>query len=176
MVSSLKALMDSRKAASAPQASQQQTRTHGFDDDSEYVSKKGVRLDNTKSNVPKAPPKSEDFRNKVNEIINEENEEKRVGFELTKKYLDTLRNKSLDQTKTQEQRDQEISAVKDLIDFARLINSSPRHEEDDLGTIAVLITLAKALLVQRDRINELDFMCSNLKKEIVRLNAERTQK
>lgn len=130
--------------------------------------KVGLKINNNKSSVKSEKPKQEDFRNKINEILAQEEEQKRIAFTLSNKFQAILRDKTLDSSKDQTIRDSEKDNIRDLIDFARIINSD-ENQEEDLGTISLFITLYRSLLIQRDRINELEFLQTKMNKEMISL-------
>jgi len=177
MISSVRELLNSKRNAQIappPPNSQSAQRNSFNDEDVQYVAKKTVKLDNSKSSVPENPPKLEDFRTKVNEILSHEEEQKKVAFELTKKFLGLFKDKTLDEQKNPKDRDAEKNIIRDLVDFARIINSDSNQEED-LGTISFLITLARALISERDRANEIEYALVQTKKELATLSARLTR-
>jgi hypothetical protein len=142
------------------------------DDDSEdqvYVPKKTVKLDNSASTVRPNLPPPDNFRENIQKILTEEEEQKRVGFELTQKFFGLVKDKILDETKDTRYREYEKSTIRDLIDFARLINSD-QNQEENIGTMSFVLALARAILMQRDRINQIDYDNQQLKKEIANAN------
>lgn len=133
--------------------------------------KVGLKISNAKSTIKSEKPKQEDFRNKVNEILAQEEEQKKIAFALSSKFQTILRDKTLDSSKDNIVRGSEKEIIRDLIDFARIINSD-ENQEEDLGTISLFITLYRSLLIQRDRINELEFLQTKMNKDMMHLEAK----
>jgi len=127
--------------------------------------KSGLKINNDKSLFKQEKSQKIDFRQRVNDILKKEDEQKQLSFELNSKYQQILKDKTLDSEKTSSIRDSEKEIIKDLIDFSRIINSDEQQTED-IGTISLLVVLLRNLLLQRDRINELEFVHNKTLKEL----------
>ena len=125
---------------------------------------KGVKLDNNKSQIKKqAPPL--DIKKNAYKIINDNEEQKRIAWELTSRLLALFKDKTLNENKDATMREEESNVLADYIEFARIINTSP-NEEDSLGSISFIVALARCMLIQRDSINELHREIFLLRKQI----------
>lgn len=125
---------------------------------------KGVKLDNNKSKIKKQSPPL-DIQQNAYKIINDNEEQKRIAWELTSRLLSLFKDKTLNENKDTEMRDEESKVLSDFTEFARIINTSP-NEEDSLGSISFIIALARCMLIQRDTINELHRELFLLRKDI----------
>lgn len=145
-----------------------------FEDDEnppQFTPKRTLKITNERSSIKANASKPEDFRNKIAEILSKEDERNKLAFDLTQKYLAILKNKTLDEAKNIIIRDGEKSSIKDLIDFIRIVNSDENMEEN-IGTMSLLTTILHCMLLQRDRINELEYQFSKLNREVIILNAK----
>jgi len=136
--------------------------------DKEIKSKKGLRINNAKSSIPNPIPKPQDFRDNISKVLNEEEEQKKIAFEIANRFINALKDKTLDSNKNVTIRKSEKQAIMDMIDFARLINSDEQQEEN-LGTMSVVSTLLKAIFIQRDKINENEYKIAKLETELASL-------
>jgi len=132
------------------------------DSKTQQVNKRELKINNAKSSI-KPVQKTEDFRNKINKILANEDEQKKIAYQVMSNFQNILKDKTLDGAKNEQIRVNELQSIQDLIDFARIINSD-ENQEEDLGTITLLITLCRALFSQRDRINELEYKLFSLSK------------
>ena len=138
------------------------------DNDEKIKSKKGLRINNAKSSIPNPVPKPQNFRDNISKILNEEEEQKRLAFEIANRFIGALKDKTLNSNKNVTVRESEKRAIMDMIDFARLINSDETQEEN-LGTMSIISTLLKAIFIQRDRINETEYRVARLETEVAAL-------
>lgn len=138
------------------------------EDDEKIRPKKGLRINNAKSSIPNPVPKPQDFRDNINKVLSEEEEQKKLAFEIATRFINALKDKTLDANKNVTVREGEKRAVMDMIDFARLINSDETQEEN-LGTMSIISTLLKAIFIQRDRINESEYRVAKLETELASL-------
>lgn len=141
-----------------------------FAEDEIPIKKGGLKIDNSKSSIKSEKPMMEDFRNNINNILEKEEEQKKIAFELFSRFQSALRDKTLDSLKDVKLREKEKQIIKDLIDFSRIINSD-ENQEEDLGSISLFITLYRSMLIQRDRINELEFLQTKMSKDFILLES-----
>jgi len=153
-----------------------EARKNAFDDDEENVKpKKGLKINNANSSVPDPPPKVQNFRDNINEILNEEEKQKKLAFDIAHRFMMVLKDKTLDANKNVVVRQGEKQSIMDLIDFARLINSD-ENQEDNIGTMSIISTLIKAVLIQRDRINEIEYKLSKTESEVSSMSRKLAEK
>ncbi len=162
--SSLQEFLNKQQAEKRPPPPED-TGAHGFaDEEPQIQTKRGLKISNSKSSI-KEVPKIDDFRKRVNEILSQEDEQKKLAFELMSQFQNYLKDKTLDASKDANVRANELKSIENLIDFSRIINSD-ENQQEDLGTISLFITLYRALFSQRDRINELEYQQTKMAKEV----------
>ncbi len=140
------------------------------DDDSLQQVKKNVGLKNVSTqksifdNVPKKPS-AEEFSKKVDKIQDASNSYKIRGMELSSEFLRVLNDKTLKQNKSIFAKDLEKEVINKLLQLSIEINNDA-SEQEGMGSLAVITLLLKVVLLQRDKINELDYTVSDLNKKI----------
>lgn len=112
-----------------------------------------LKIDNKKSQIKTELPPI-DIKQNAYKIINDNEEQKRIAWDLTSRLLGLFKDKTLNENKDTKIRDEELKILSDFTEFARIINTAP-NEEDSLGSISFIIALARCMLIQRDTINEL---------------------
>lgn len=143
-----------------------------FDDEKEVISKKTTKLDNKNSSVKNAAATTlPNIRENVSKILENEDEQKKIAFELSRQYAAMIKDKTLDENKDPIYRENEKNVLVEYINFARLLNSDP-NKEDCYGTLAYTQAISRCLLLQRDRINELEYRVVKAEKEMVRLSQQ----
>jgi hypothetical protein len=140
------------------------------DEDVEVRPLKGLKLSNNNSSVKRPPPKL-DIQANASKILASQEVQSKLGWELTTKLLAVFKDKTLKENKDSLYIDAETGVLKDYVDFARLINSD-EHQEEGLGTLGFSIAIVKCALLQRDRLNEVEYELSLLKKELNQIKVE----
>ena len=129
------------------------------------IQNKKLRIGNQTSTVKAPPPKVENFRKRIDEILESEEEQKRVGLLLIQSFFKMIEEKKLDAAKTPEIREREKQIIKDLMDFARLLNSDENQVEENYGSMSLFQVLLLSVIKQRDRINNLEYKLEKLQKQ-----------
>jgi len=86
--------------------------------------------------------------------------------EALRKMLLVIKDKTLPSNKGKVAEEYESSIRKEIIDLEIEINNDPNDENIAMGSVVVDTIILKALLVQRDRINELEYKLEQLSKRI----------
>ncbi|MFZ4795866.1 MAG: hypothetical protein ACOYMA_00135 [Bacteroidia bacterium] len=146
-----------------------------FNDEVEIKSNKTLKINNSKSSVPQQNIQTPNINNNISKILESEEEQKKIAFTLTTKLLSMMRDKTLDENKDKISRDEEKKVISEYVNFARLINSDPSKEES-LGTLSLVTAMTRCVLVQRDRINELEYESQKLRKAVEKLLVKEASK
>ena len=125
---------------------------------------KSLRIGNAASTVKTPPVKIENFRKRIDQILESEEEQKRTGLILIQSFFKMIDEKTLDATKTAAIRENEKQVIKDIMDFARLLNSDENQVEENYGSMSLFQVLFLSLVKQRDRINTLEYKLEKLSK------------
>lgn len=102
---------------------------------------------------------------RVKELYNNEVEQRNLTIDLTSRLYYIMKDKTLEENKTQEDKQIEISLLNQYNELARVINASDTTEESQ-GTLTFALALSRCLLFLRNRINELEYQNANLKDEL----------
>lgn len=138
-----------------------------FDDDYKDLDdkNKGLKIDNKKSifsSMPKKPNPAE-FQKEVLEsqdVISSYNEE---AAELAILFKKSLEDKTLPQNKNSILEDIEKSLINKIANIAIKLNKD-ELEPEGIGSVGVSVLLLRSLLLQRDKINQLEFLLNESNK------------
>lgn len=146
-------------------------RPYEFDDDKPQVKQtKGLKFNNEKSNV-QSTQQTPSIKDNVQKILSNEEEQMKIAMVLTRNLMAMMKDKTLDINKDLVAREDEKKVLAEYANFARLINTDPT-KEDCYGTLAFVNAIARCLLLQRDRINELEYEVVKLRKIIEKMPQE----
>lgn len=141
-----------------------------FEDDDEnkkFAANKGSKLDNSKSmfaNKPKKPTQKE-FEQSINESQKRNLDYKERATELVSSFRKTLDDKVLPQNKSVFSLDAEKELLQKLVNLGVDMNTDP-HEDEGMGSMGLIGLLFRSLLIQRDKINNLDYTVNKLEKQV----------
>jgi hypothetical protein len=127
----------------------------------------GLKLDNKNSSVetPKRVS-TEEFENKAVEVSNQLDAYSVRAVELSQKYKQVLEDQTLVENKTKFNVDAEKELIANLVQLGIDLNLD-EHEKEGMGSIGLIMLLLRAMLIQRDKINSLDFALTNLERKII---------
>lgn len=142
------------------------------DPSAEIVTKKhiGMKLSNKDSmlsSIPKKPSK-DDFEKKAVEVNETLNSYVSRAAELTPQFGKVLRDKTLSTNKSPMAIDAEKELLNKLVQLSIDMNTD-RFEMEAAGASALINMLLHSLLIQRDKINSLDYSVSLLEKQLATL-------
>lgn len=128
--------------------------------------KRGVKLNNDNSTVPK--PKQDTsalFNKQADEVFSKIEDFKKRSFELGSKFKAIIEDKKLSVNKTQINKDLEQEVLNNLVILANDMNAD-ENQPEGVGSVAVSMLLMKMLLIQRDSINDLSFKVETIEKAL----------
>ena len=141
--------------------------------DKELTITKRVKL---KRKVPEQPPpkspnamkrETEERFNKLAERAMKQREDRNQRMlHAAQRLIDMVKDKTLKRNRLQVQEVVENDARKDLIDLMFEVNNDELETYDGMGSTALVNLLMKVVLIQRDRINDLEFILSEVAKDI----------
>lgn len=121
---------------------------------------KTTKLSNKKSmfsNMPKYPSATE-IKQKTNETVSEIQKRNANSVQAGQNYVNLIRSKKLASNKSELERSIEKESIMDLIQIGKAANNDPAESVDGSGSLAICNLLLRALLIARDRINEVDHL------------------
>ena len=156
-----------------PAQRHQEIRDNSFDDDQESNTKniKGLKLTNEKSSV-KVPRPQVNVKAMRDKILSDKKYKDEVGWNFAKAFLATMKNKTLAENKDPNEKEGEDKLLLQYIEFARIVNND-EGEEECLGAMAIITMLLRGLLIQRDRMNELEYTVKDLKRQVKTLEEQK---
>lgn len=141
-----------------------------FDEDDKEVvlpGKKGIKqVSSQKSifdNMPRKPT-PEEFEKRVNKIQEQSGGYKARASDLAAKFLKLLADKTLKENKNIFSLEIEKEVLTQMAALAVEINNDP-HEPEGMGSMGWVTLLLNISLIQRDRLNKLEYEISKLKQQ-----------
>lgn len=113
--------------------------------------------------VPRKPTQ-EDLNQKVKEIQERDSSYKTKTVELAIQFNKIIADKTLPSNKNPFQKEMEIDLLRDMVKLAQEINADIKEREGE-GSLSLIILLLKTCLFQRNKINVLEYMLSQLEKK-----------
>jgi hypothetical protein len=144
-------------------------------DTGEIISKKKVELKiSNKGSMTEALPKKpslEDFEQKAAEVNDTLNSYGIRASDLAFRFKRALDDKTLTQHKNPFQQAAESELLNGLVQLSIDINTD-EHEIEGMGSVGLSALLLKTALIQRNKINELEYKISLQEKKIQDLNVQ----
>lgn len=126
----------------------------------EHEATRGVKIKNKRSSIAEKAKQKSDmeqmFTSAADSYVKTKTERSAVGFELAKKFLLSLGDKTLVQNKGVISEDEEKMVRAKLLELAISLNND-EYEREGEGAIALISILMKSVIKLRDRINELEY-------------------
>jgi|SRR5579885_779808 len=138
------------------------------DDDQPVVPKVGLKNVSTQKSIFESMPKKptqEDFDKKVNQIQERNSSHKSRAAELAVQFNQAMNDKTLRQNKNVFAREMERELLTKMAQLAIDVNND-QHEQEGMGSLSWIMLLLKTCLSQRDRINQLEFVVTQLEKKL----------
>ena len=134
------------------------------------LKKPAVTLSNEKSmfaNVEKKPTK-QDLEKNVRESLAKENDFKERAATLLGSFNKIFQDKTLPLNKTIFAKDLERELISKLSQFGIDLNNASKEEEeqDGMGSSCLINLLLGCVLMQRDRMNQMEYSLSELEKKL----------
>lgn len=135
-----------------------------FENTEPKKSKRGLKIDNTNSTVPKPqPPPAETFKKNADAAFSRQTDYKTRTQTLALKFKALMEDRTLTDNKTVLNKDMETSVLNELVKLAaELIEDDAMQLQ--IGTTMLPMLLMKMMLVQRDIINKMAYKIERLEK------------
>lgn len=125
----------------------------------------GLKLTNKKSRVRQAR-EDEDLVGRASEIQEKFQARKQNAYALAAQFVEFLNDKTLPDNKGVIGKDLEKELIGKLVQFAIDTNNDPNEQYDGMGSVGIITLLLRALLIQRDKLNRLDYKLSKLEQKL----------
>lgn len=120
-----------------------------------------VKLNQENSQIKKQKDTVDQFEQSVENKVNEIQDKNNRGFLYAQQFLKLLSDKTVPENQDPRVKKGEIAFIKTLTDFASELNSFEDNRQreilSDLGSNSLIATLLKGMLMQRNRINVLEY-------------------
>jgi len=139
------------------------------DNDQASSHSKKVGLKNVSSqksifdSMPKKPTQ-EEFDHKVKKVQEKASHYKSRAADLASQFNKAVADKTLPQNRNMFQQEMERDLLGQMIQLAIDINNDP-NEKEGMGSLSWITLLMKTCFAQRDKINKLEFMVTQLEKK-----------
>ena len=138
------------------------------DDDLPVAPKVGLKNVSTQKSIFDSMPKKptqEDLEKKVNHIQERSSSHKTRAAELSVQFSQAMKDKTLKQNKNVFAREMERELLTKMAQLAIEVNND-QTEQEGMGSLSWIILLLGTCFSQRDRINQLEFVVSQLEKKL----------
>lgn len=138
---------------------------NSFQDTEVKKSRRGLKIDNTNSTVPKPQPNQvETFKKGADAAFSRQNDYRGRTQTLALKYKGLIDDKTLVDNKTLLVKDMETSVLTDLVQLASDMIEDEATQLNHGATVLPML-LMKMMLYQRDIINQLAFKIDRMEKQ-----------
>jgi hypothetical protein len=110
----------------------------------------------------------QNFEQKVDEINENINNNAHSTATLSKKYIDIIKDKTLEENRNLFNKDIENDVIVQIAKLAKEINNDP-SEAEGMGTLTWTVILLKVAIAFRNRLNEAEFKIEKLEKMVADL-------
>lgn len=141
-----------------------------FDEDNEKetVQKVGLKKVSSQKSIFDSMPKKpslKDLQDKVNEIEKKDFGYKQRATELSLAFKKIMADKTLSQNKNVFSQELEQETFSKLMNLASDINND-EDEKEGMGSLMLIALMFKTLLYQRDQINKMEYLLSEIEKKL----------
>lgn len=143
-----------------------------FTNEKEAVATKGLKLKNKPKELTEKQKQAQ-AQQRLDEaadgVVQDVQQRDADGAFILKRYIELLKSKTLPSNKGVVGKKIEQEIITQILELAITINNDPREDKDGMGTVPILNLLLKGLLMQKDRINELEYKSIQLEQKILEL-------
>lgn len=135
----------------------------------EFSATKGVKIKNKHAEQAELLKKEKEeykkrFDDQASKTIEYHNEKQKVAVEVLTRFIKAAHDKTLLKNKGSIGVDIDTEIRKDVINLANDLNNDDTEQLNCSGSMAAITAIMKILFDYRDRINELEYKISNMKK------------
>lgn len=148
-----------------------------FDEDEVKPSKQsqkiGIKTVSSQKSVFEGQPKKpspEEFEQKVQQVHERLSTYKVRASELVLQFNKSMADKTLPQNKNMFQQEVELDLLRNMVKLAQEINNDPSEKEGE-GSLSWITILLKTSFNQRDRINKLEYVLTEMQRKLEALDA-----
>jgi hypothetical protein len=129
--------------------------------------KKGVKLNNNNSMFKKdtSKPSKQEFEANANKLQQVSDDYSKRAADLSGMFKVMVNDKTLKDNKTSIFTDNERAVLKGLVELATEINTDSDQVEG-MGSVSMITLIFRTMLIQRDRINDVDYKNHQLETKV----------
>lgn len=135
-----------------------------LDDDPKDLPKAGIKLKQGRTLPKKPDPRA--FEQRATDAFRREGDFKQKAYDLGKAFVKLLDDKVLPQNKSPMNKDLEKEALQNLVQLGMDMNDDEAQPMDGMGSIGLITLLMKGMVMQRDRMNELEYKLERSEKKL----------
>ena len=138
-----------------------------FEDEEAPLSKvvSNLKINNDNSSVRVADAEKIPFDKRANEAFSQDESFKKKAYDLGKVFVQILDDKTLVANKSLMAKDLERESLQNLIKLGMEMNAD-ENQPESMGSIGMITLLLKGVIMQRDKINSLEYRVLGLEKKI----------
>jgi len=122
------------------------------------------KLDQSKSRFASKIVEKQNFEEKASEVNEQMQARNHKGFEISKQFMEILKNKTLPENKGPLETSLERDLLKQISEFSYEINND-LNQPHCMGSTAIDVLLLRSIFVLRDGLNEALFKINQLEKQ-----------
>ena len=131
---------------------------------------RGLKLSNENSKVARRArekrQEEQTFEQRAEQLISEQASQLDAGLQVAKEFLDAVRSKFLPGNRGALGDEHEKSIRDRFVALVTALNNDPHEQFDGTGSTFAIKVLMRVVLLQRDRINGLEYRLQELEKKV----------
>lgn len=128
-----------------------------FQGNTETTVKKKLKLTNERSSITQRVNEEEQFKQRATELMESRQDQKERGMALVSQFLTSMKEKTLPVNRGVLAQDFEKKMRGELVQLAIEINNDDSEPKDGMGSATLFAALLRVVMLQRDRLNELEY-------------------
>jgi len=135
-----------------------------FQDPPETTSKKKLKLTNERSSITQKVNEEAEFQQRAAVMMDSRQDQRERGMALVSQFLTSMREKTLPKNRGVLAQDFEKKLRSELVKLVIEINNDETESQDGLGSATLFASVLKVIMLQRDRLNELEYRLLQVEK------------
>lgn len=127
---------------------------------------KKLKLTNERSSVSKKADEEEEFKMKATALMDSRQSQKDRGMALMSQFITSMKEKVLPANRGVLAQDFEKKLRSELVQLVIEINNDVAEPKDGLGSATMFAAILRVVMLQRDRINELEYRLLQLERKL----------
>ena len=133
--------------------------------------KSKLNINNENSSAHKIEQSKIPFEKRAEEANDQNENYKRKAYELGKSFLKLIEDKTLVNNKSPMAKDIERETMLEVIKLGMDMNAD-ENQPESMGSIGVITLILKGIVIQRDKINSLEYKVLDLERKLAEISRE----